>query len=173
MIEAIDKIRIYGDPVLRKKAEPVEEFDAELREFAERMVEAMFDNFGIGLAAPQVGVSKRIIVIDKSFGEAENDFMVLFNPEILETWGETTMQEGCLSVPGVYEDLTRPERILARYRDVDGAMLKIDADGLLARAIQHEIDHLNGVLFVDRLGTVKRQLLAKTLGEMAKEGDSS
>ena len=173
MIEAIDKIRIYGDPVLRKKAEPVEEFDAELREFAERMAEAMFDNFGVGLAAPQVGVSKRIIVIDKSFGEAENDFMVLFNPEILETWGETTMQEGCLSVPGVYEDLTRPERIQARYRDVDGAILKIDADGLLARAIQHEIDHLNGVLFVDRLGTVKRQLLAKTLGEMAKEGDSS
>ena len=167
------ELRFYGETILRKTAEPVAKFDDELRKFAEAMIVTMRDERGIGLAAPQVGVSKRIIVIDKSFGEAENDFMVLFNPEILETWGETTMQEGCLSVPGVYEDLTRPERIRARYRDVDGAMRKIDADGLLARVIQHEIDHLNGVLFVDRLGTVKRQLLAKTLGEMAKEGDSS
>jgi len=173
MIEAIDRIRIYGDPALREQAEPVEDFDADLGEFAGRMVEAMFDNFGIGLAAPQVGVSKRLIVIDKSFGEGEDDYLVLVNPEVLETEGETTMQEGCLSVPGVYEDLVRPERIRVRCRDVDGAMREIDADGLLARVIQHEIDHLNGVLFVDRLSTVKRQLLAKTLEEMAHDGDGS
>ena len=173
MIKAIDKIRIYGDPVLRKQAEPVGEFDSELGEFAGRMVEAMFENFGIGLAAPQVGVSKRLIVIDKSFGEAENDFMVLVNPEIQETAGEVSMQEGCLSVPGVYEDLLRSERILVRYCDVDGTVHEVDADGLLARVILHETDHLNGVLFVDRLSSVKRHLLAKTLDVMAQAGDSS
>lgn len=173
MTEIVDRVRVYGDPVLRKMAEPVSEFDEGLVEFIDRMIETMFDNSGIGLAAPQVGESKRIIVVDRSIGETVDDYLVLINPEILETEGECSLQEGCLSVPGVYEDLVRPEKARVRYADVVGTEHEFDTDGMLARVILHEIDHLNGVLFVDRLSTVKRTLLAKTLKEIAAEGSEA
>ncbi|MFC1509110.1 peptide deformylase, partial [Candidatus Omnitrophota bacterium] len=149
------------------------EFDEGLVEFIDRMIETMFENSGIGLAAPQVGESKRIIVVDRSIGETEDDFLVLINPEIIETEGECSIQEGCLSVPGVYEDLVRPEKARVRYTDIVGTDHEFFADGMLARVILHEIDHLNGVLFVDRLSTVKRTLLAKTLKEIALEGSEA
>ena len=165
------KVRIYGDPVLRKSTDSVTEFDNNLSDIVHNMIEAMYEGNGIGLAAPQVGISKKIIVIDTSFGENADSALHLINPEIIETKGECLLEEGCLSIPGVYEEIVRPEKILVTYFDSDGNEQKIDADGLLSRVIQHEMDHLDGILFVDRLSTVKRNLLAKTLRTFAKEGD--
>lgn len=170
MRDIIEKVRVYGDPVLRKKTEPVTVFDEEFVDFVDGMIDTMFENKGIGLAAPQVGVSEKIIVIDKSLGESVDDVMVLINPDIYDSEGEATIEEGCLSVPGVYEDVVRPEKIAVRYRDINGVEHDIDADGMLARAIQHEADHLEGILFVDRISTVKRQLLAKTLKSITDNG---
>ena len=142
MNSSIEKIRLYGDPVLKKKSESVEDFDDKLEEFIEQMLDSMFDKKGLGLAAPQIGKLKRVIVIDKSFGETVDDFLAMINPEILGNDGEYVIQEGCLSVPGIYEDLERPERIQASYMDIKGKKHIIEADGLLARIILHETDHL-------------------------------
>jgi len=170
MSDTIEKVRIYGDPVLRKKTDPVTVFDEKLADFVDGMIDTMFENKGIGLAAPQVGVSEKIFVVDKSLGESVDDVMVLTNPEIYDSEGEVTIEEGCLSVPGVYEEVVRPEKIAVRYRDINGGDHDIEADGMLARAIQHEADHLEGILFVDRISTVKRQLLAKTLKSITENG---
>ena len=133
----------------------------------------MYVDKGIGLAAPQVGISKKIIVIDRSFGEKVDDIMVLINPEIVDREGSCSIEEGCLSVPGIYEDVVRPENIRVSYQDIDGNEYEMDAESMLARVIQHESDHLDGILFVDRLSTVKRTLHAKTLRAMAKENGNS
>ncbi|MCE5252528.1 peptide deformylase [bacterium] len=170
MSDGNDKVRIYGDPVLRKSTEPVTVFDSDLRDFVEHMADMMFGNNGVGLAAPQVGVSRKVIVIDLSFGEKVDDYLALINPEIVGKEGECTMEEGCLSVPGIWEEVVRPEKIRVRFLDADGAEHLVDADGLLARVIQHEADHLEGILFVDRISTVKRTLLSKTLKTMAEDG---
>ncbi len=170
MENMIEEIRVYGDPVLRKTAEEITEITDEIRDLNERMIETMLeDDKGIGLAAPQVGVSKRMVVIDRSFGDEESDILTMINPEIIETEGEITFEEGCLSVPDIYESVTRPKRVKATYTDIDGNQQVIDNDDFLARVIQHEIDHLNGVLFVDRLNPVKRALLSKKLRTLAKE----
>ncbi|MBN1293361.1 MAG: peptide deformylase [Candidatus Latescibacteria bacterium] len=171
MNDIIEKVRVYGDPVLRKKTDPVTVFDKELSELVENMVDIMFEYKGIGLAAPQVGISEKIITIDASFGESVDDIMVLINPEILHVEGEVSMEEGCLSVPGVWEEVVRPEKVTVHYTDVNGEEHKIDTDGMLARVIQHEIDHLEGILFVDRISSVKRTFLAKTLKSIA-EGET-
>ena len=170
MRDTIEKVRVYGDPVLRKKTGPVTVFDEKLADFVDGMIDTMFENKGIGLAAPQVGVSEKIVVVDKSLGESVDDVMILINPEIYDSEGEATIEEGCLSVPGVYEDVVRPEKIAVRYRDTNGGEHDTEADGMLARAIQHEADHLEGILFVDRISTVKRQLLAKTLKSITENG---
>lgn len=162
-------VHTYGDPVLRKNAETVTEFDDGLRTFVDDMVDTMFSDNGVGLAAPQVGDSRKIVVIDKSFGERSDDVIALINPEILEERGEVIAEEGCLSVPGIYEDVPRSEYVRVRYQDIDGTQIELEAEGFFARVIQHEKDHLDGVLFVDRLSTVKRTLLAKTLRTMAEE----
>jgi len=162
-------ILTYGDPVLRESAAQVTEFDDKLVEFVEDMIDTMFSDNGVGLAAPQVGDSRRIIVIDKSFGERSDDVIAMINPEILEATGEVLGEEGCLSIPGVYEEVPRAEYIRVRFQDVNGAQWELEADGFFARVIQHEKDHLDGVLFVDRLSTVKRNLLSKTLRSMAEE----
>jgi peptide deformylase len=159
----------YGNPSLRKKTDPVVEFNPELREFALRMADVMYAENGIGLAAPQVGVPQKVIVIDLSFGEEVDNVLAMVNPEILEIEGECSLEEGCLSVPGVYEQVVRPERIRVRYCDLDGSIVETDANGYLARVMQHEIDHLEGILFVDRIGAAKKALLAKTLREIAEE----
>jgi len=168
--DTVDRIRIYGDPVLRKVSGEITDFGAVVEELENRLIDTMFsEENGIGLSAPQIGVSKRILVIDMSFGERFDDILTMINPEILDSAGESTVEEGCLSVPGIYEPVTRPSSIRARYRDIHGEVQEIEDDGFLARVIQHEVDHLNGILFVDRLGTVKRTMLAKKLKSLARE----
>ena len=162
------QLRYYGDPVLRKKAEPVEEItDAELQ-LAEKMLITMYaTGNGIGLAATQVGVLKRFLIVDISeVADEEYEPVMLFNPEILSAEGEAVAEEGCLSIPNVTADVKRPEKVVIEGINVESEQVRIEADGLLARALQHEIDHLNGVLFIDRLSGLKRQLLASKLRQI-------
>src|SRR5512141_2632805 len=157
---AVREIRIMGDPVLRQKAEPLAEIDAETRRLIQDMFETMYEADGVGLAAPQVGVSQRVIVIDpheqdvKPFG--------LVNPVILQSAKDVERgEEGCLSIPGLKDIVERPAAVVVEGLDADGKPLHIEAEGLLARVIQHEIDHLDGILFPDRLSPLKRNMLLK------------
>ncbi|RKU37895.1 peptide deformylase [Candidatus Poribacteria bacterium] len=162
------QLRYYGDPVLRKKAEPVAEItDVELQ-LAEKMLITMYaTGNGIGLAATQVGVLKRFLIVDISeVADEEYEPVMLFNPEILSAEGEAVAEEGCLSIPNVTADVKRPEKVVIEGINVESEQVRIEADGLLARALQHEIDHLNGVLFIDRLSGLKRQLLAGKLRQI-------
>ena len=156
----------FPDPRLRKKASPVEAVNSEIKGIAEDMLETMYDEGGIGLAAIQVNIQKRIIVIDVS--EDRNQPRVLINPAILSSEGTEQMQEGCLSVPGYYDDVERAENIRISYLDADGEMHEEEADGLLAVCIQHEIDHLDGKLFIDYLSPLKRQRLMKKIEKQEK-----
>jgi peptide deformylase len=163
------ELTIYGDPVLRERAEPVTEFGA-LAPLIERMFEVMYEEGGVGLAAPQVGVGQRIMVLDVPMGEDdENHVGVLINPEIIETEGSQTGLEGCLSIPGLQEEVTRHDRLRVRGVGANGEPVEFECTQLLSRAIQHEVDHLNGVLFIDRLSPVRRKLLAKKLKKIAEE----
>lgn len=139
------KIRLYGDPVLREKARPVERVDAGVRRFLAAMAEAMYAAEGVGLAAPQVGVLQRLVVIDVGDGLLE-----LVNPEIVASAGQVEGVEGCLSLPGLIGDVVRSESVTVRALDGRGRPFEISGQGLLARALQHEIDHLDGVLFIDK-----------------------
>jgi peptide deformylase len=163
---AIRKILHYPDPRLRRKALPVDTVDDETRTLIDDMAETMYQAPGMGLAAPQIDVSKRILVIDIS--EARNDLRVLVNPELLTQEGEQTMEEGCLSVPGVYEEVTRAEKVTVRALGRDGKPFELEADGLLATCVQHEIDHLNGKLFVDYLSRLKQQRVRKKLAKQQR-----
>jgi peptide deformylase len=156
-------IRIIGDQVLRKVAEDVTVFDEDLETLAQEMIETMHESDGIGLAAPQVGISKQLLVTDISSIDARMGPMVFVNPEILDTGGEVTMEEGCLSIPNVREDVTRPETIVLKYQTVDGEEKTETFDGWMSRVLQHEIDHLHGVLFTDYLSPVKQKLLLADL----------
>lgn len=138
-----------GNPVLRQVAEPVRKVNAEIKRLVAQMFETMALENGVGLAAPQVGVDKRVIVLDLSH-EGIKPF-ALINPEIIKAWGKATDNEGCLSIPGVYLPVCRPESIKVKARDLNDRQTVFEASGLLARAIQHEIDHLNGALFVDKV----------------------
>lgn len=159
-----EDIRIYGDPVLRLKAEPVEDFNDELKTTVEQMFETMFDADGIGLAAPQVGISRNFLVIGVPLDEGEEPERFFFaNPEIVETRDESSFEEGCLSVPDIRADVVRPEWIKLKYQDLEGQEKILETDGLLARVLQHEIDHLNGILFVDRLTPARKILLKNDL----------
>ncbi len=151
----------FPDPRLRKKAAPVEVVDDELRQLIDDMFETMYAAPGIGLAATQVDVHRRFLVTDVS--AEKNDPHVLINPEIVEKEGTTVSEEGCLSVPGYYAEVNRAERIRVRYTNRDGEQQEMDAGGLLAICIQHEMDHLDGKLFVDYLSEAKRQRLRKKL----------
>lgn len=155
----------YGNPVLRKRAKPVAEITEAERQLADQMLETLYaTGNGIGLAATQVGVLKRLIVVD--IGEDDDETyepLVLFNPEILSVEGEVVAEEGCLSIPDVTAEVRRPEKVVVEGMDIQGEPVHIEADGLLARVLQHEIDHLNGVLFIDRISGLKRQLLKEEL----------
>ncbi|MXZ01249.1 peptide deformylase [Candidatus Poribacteria bacterium] len=155
----------YGNPVLRKKAKPVTEITEAERQLAAQMLETLYaTGNGIGLAATQVGILKRLIIID--IGEDDDETyepLVLFNPEILSVAGEVVAEEGCLSIPNVTAEVRRPEKVVVDGTDIQGEPIHIEADGLLARVLQHEIDHLNGVLFIDRISGLKRQLLKDEL----------
>ncbi len=156
---ALLKIVEYPDTRLKGMAQPVARIDREIRQLADDMAETMYDAPGIGLAAPQVAAARRLIVVDVS--ENRNELMTLINPEIIHKSGEEEMQEGCLSVPGVLETVKRAERVTVRAQDVAGKILELEADGLLAVCLQHEIDHLNGVLFVDHLSRLKQSVIRR------------
>jgi peptide deformylase len=158
---AILTILEFPDERLRKKALPVEAFDESLVRFVQDLLETMYAAPGIGLAATQVNVQRQVIVIDIS--EEKNSPLVLINPEIVGKRGQEEMEEGCLSVPGVFEKVQRAESVSVRTRDLEGNVSEFDTGGLLAVCIQHEIDHLDGKLFVDRLSPLKRQLVRKRI----------
>ncbi len=165
------RIRKYGDPVLETKAEPVTAFDGELRQLAADMFETMYANKGIGLAAPQVGVLKRLTVIDPSAGEDEAAKLILVNPEILVKEGTQIGEEGCLSIPGFREDVKRAYKVRVRAQDLDGNWFETEGEELLARAIQHEIDHLDGILFLQHLSLLKRDLIKRKIRKLVKAGE--
>ena len=154
---AIREIVEFPDPRLRTKAQPVAVFDAELRQLVADMLETMYDAPGIGLAATQVDVHRQLLVLDVS--DDKNTPLVIINPRIVEREGKQVYQEGCLSVPGIFADVERADRIRVEAQDIDGKPVVIDADGLLAVCIQHEMDHLAGKLFVDYLSPLKRELV--------------
>lgn len=164
---AILNILHFPDPRLRNKALPVEKVDDEIRQLAHDMLETMYEAPGIGLAATQVNVQKRVIVIDIS--EDKSEPLILVNPELLKTEGEREFQEGCLSVPEAYEVVTRADTIRFKALDLDGKPFERDAEGLLATCVQHEIDHLDGKLFVDYLSNLKRDRIRKKLEKHQKQ----
>ncbi len=167
-----DDIRLYGDPILRQKAAPVEDFDDGFKKFTDEMFEVMVEADGIGLAAPQVNVSKALVVIGMPRENDELERLFFANPEILEAQGESTFEEGCLSLPDIREEVVRPEWIRVRYQDLDGTIKELETEGLLARVLQHEIDHLNGILFVDRISPARRALLKGELQKLVEKSQS-
>lgn len=167
---AIHRIRLLGDPVLRAVAAPVPVVDDAVRRLVDDMFETMYAADGVGLAAPQIGVSQRIIVIDVH--EPEIPPFGLVNPRIVQASAETARdEEGCLSIPGLRDVVERPARVVVEGLDVDGQLRRIDAGDLLARALQHEIDHLDGILFIDRLSPLKRKMLLSRWERQQRESD--
>lgn len=170
---AIRDIVLFPNKILTKKCRPVEGVDSEVRELVDDMIETMYDAPGVGLAAPQVGVPQRITVIDTSAGEEEGELHVFINPEIIEREGVIRWEEGCLSIPGVYENVDRSARVVVRALDRDGEPFELEATELLSVCIQHEIDHLDGVLFLDHLSRLKRRIVLKKykkqLAKMARK----
>jgi peptide deformylase len=155
------EIRIYPDPVLRRVAEPVTDFDEKLARLVHDMAETMYGSPGVGLAAPQVGVSRRLFVIDITSPQREN-LLVFVNPEIVEREGEITWEEGCLSFPDIHTEVQRTRRLVVRAQDVEGETFELEAEDLLAVAIQHELDHLDGRLLIDNMSLLdKAQLKLK------------
>lgn len=150
-----------GDPVLREKARPIKKFDKSLKRLAADMVETMYDSSGVGLAAPQVGVSGRMFVFD----DGETGPMAVVNPELYDHEGEQDGEEGCLSIPGIYFNVQRAMKVKVRGRDVDGQPVELEGEGLLARIFQHENDHIDGVLFIDRLSEETRKEAMRLLRE--------
>jgi len=168
---AILEILTAPDPILKKKAEPVAEVTDELRTLLDDMVETMYDAPGIGLAAPQVGVLKRAIVIDVSGEDEEPLPMKMINPEV--TWESEDLnvyEEGCLSVPQSFSEVERPSVVKVKYMDENGDTHEVEADGLMATCVQHEIDHLNGTLFIDHISRIKRSIIMRKLTKMKKAG---
>lgn len=174
------KVVTYGNEILRKKAEPVPEVTDEIRQLAKDMISTMYASNGVGLAAEQIGKTESMCVLDVSpaYGEGPEGEgkpcpvpmpLVLINPEITETEGECVAEEGCLSFPDIFVPVARPERIVVKYMTIEGQDATIDTDGFLARAIQHEMDHLNGVLLYDHMSPVKRVALAGKLRRLKKE----
>jgi peptide deformylase len=170
LILAVLPIRKYGDDVLRRRAESVTTFDEELQKLIDDMVDTMYAAPGIGLAATQVGISRRLAVIDLSVGKRPGEVHVLINPEIVETQGDLNADEGCLSVPDFTETVHRPERVKIEFIDRDGERREMWGQGLMARAMSHEIDHLDGKLFVDHLRGFKRDRILKKIQKLVKAG---
>ena len=159
---------IFGDSILRKKALQVAKIDDRIRDLSARMFEVMKKARGVGLAANQVGALDRLVVIDTNRGETKGHCFTLINPELIGSKGEVRLEEGCLSFPDLSAEVERPEKVCFAATGLDGKRFEFEAEGILARAVQHEIDHLNGVLFIDHLGTTKKMLLKKQLEELRK-----
>lgn len=166
---AIREILHYPDPRLREVAKPVEAVTDEIRGLIEDMAETMYDAPGVGLAAPQLGVSLRIFVIDIAAEDEPSELRVFINPEIFERDGVQTWNEGCLSFPGVSEEIKRAARVKLRALDAKGMPFELEADGLLAVAVQHETDHLNGVLMIDKLSAIKKRMMGRKLAKAQAE----
>lgn len=164
----------YGDPVLEREAETVTEFDTpELHQFIADMFESMYAAKGVGLAAPQIGVSKKIAVIDCSNGENDSEKIVLFNPVIVHTEGRQTGEEGCLSLPGIREQVRRAHRVTVRAQDIKGETFEMTGEELLARAFLHETDHLYGKLYIAHISALKRDLIRRKVRKLVKAGEWS
>ena len=162
----------YGDPVLERPAANVKKFATpELRQLVDNMLETMYANKGVGLAAPQVSVSERLTVIDPTGGQGPDGKIVLINPEILVKEGSQVGEEGCLSIPGFREEVKRAMKVRVRAQNLEGEFFEMDGEELLARAMQHEIDHLNGVLFLSHLSPLKRDLIRRKIRKLAKAGE--
>ena len=161
----------FGDPVLEKPAAPITEFDDELRKLVEDMFESMYAAHGVGLAAPQIGISKRIAVIDVTFKEDPNARIVLVNPEIIHTEGRLTSNEGCRSLPEFRETVARPRKVTARAQDAEGKTIEVTGDDLLARALVHETDHLNGKLYISHISALKRDMMKRKIRKLMKQGE--
>lgn len=161
----------YGDPVLEKPAAPIIEFNGDLRKLAEDMFESMYAAHGVGLAAPQIGVSKRIVVIDVTFKEDPEARLVLINPEIVKTEGRQRGSEGCLSLPDFREDVTRANKVTVRAQDLDGKWFEKTGEEMLARAFLHETDHLNGKLYISHISALKRDLIKRKVKKLMRAGE--
>jgi peptide deformylase len=163
-------IRKYGDPVLRRPTERVDAIDTDLQKLIDDMMETMYAAPGVGLAANQVGVSKRLMLIDLTVGKRPGELHVCINPEIVESIGTQREDEGCLSVPDFVEEVTRPERVKLRFQDRSGTEREMWGEGLMARAMCHETDHLNGMVYLDHLRGFKRDRILKKIGKLSKNG---
>lgn len=161
----------FGNPVLEKPAEPVTVFDGELKKLAEDMFESMYAARGVGLAAPQIGLSKRLAVIDVTFKEDPDAKLVLVNPEIIHTEGRHSQNEGCLSIPEFREPVTRPKKVTVRAQDLNGKWFQKTGEDLLARAFLHETDHLNGRLYISHISALKRDLMKRKIRKLMKAGE--
>jgi peptide deformylase len=161
----------YGNPVLETPAEPVTEFGGELKKLVEEMFESMYEAKGVGLAAPQIGISRRLAVIDVSFKEDPEAKLVLANPEIIHKEGKQTQSEGCLSIPDFREPVTRASKVTVRAQDANGEWYEKTGEELLARAFLHETDHLNGKLYLSHLSALKRDLIRRKIRKLMKAGE--
>ncbi|KYF53177.1 peptide deformylase [Sorangium cellulosum] len=169
---AIRTILHYPDPRLRQKAQPVGDITPEIAKLIDDMAETMYAAPGVGLAATQIGEPHRIFLVDIAADNEPSNLLVFINPEIVRQEGQQTGPEGCLSFPGISEDIKRAERVTVRARGRDGATFEIAADGLLAVAIQHELDHLDGVLMIDRMGTLKKRIVQRKMQKRGAEAAS-
>ena len=167
----MEKLRVikYGNPILRMKARKIDKIDNRIQNLADDMILTMAIDGGIGLAAPQVAESLALLVVDHSLIFEDGEPTAYINPKIISSEGDSVMEEGCLSIPDIHEEVKRPEIITLHYQDIEGETKEEQFDGLLARVLQHEIDHLNGVLFVDRISALKKQLLKKELKAISDE----
>ena len=164
---AILDIVYYGDPRLEKVSEPVTNFDGDLYRFVKDLFETMYFTDGVGLSSPQVGVNKRVLVIDTSGGNDRSKQVALINPVIVQVSGEQKGPEGCLSFPGLFADVKRPNVVNVKAQDVNGKEIEVEGSGLLARALHHEIDHLDGILFIERMKKSDRENIVKKMKKMS------
>jgi peptide deformylase len=170
-LHKIHEVVKYPDPVLAKKGEVVTVFDAKLKKLVEEMFESMYAAQGIGLAAPQISISQRLTVIDVSFRKNPEEKLVLINPEIVDRRGKQVEEEGCLSLPDIREKVQRAAWVKVKAQDATGKWFEVEGEELLARALQHEIDHLDGVLFIDRISRLKRELVLRKIKKLQKAGE--
>lgn len=167
----IHEVVKWPEPVLAQVGAPITVFDAKLKQLVDEMFDSMYAAQGIGLAAPQIAISQRICVIDVSFNKNPREKYVLINPEIIDRRGRQVEEEGCLSLPDIREKVTRSEWVRVRAQNADGEWFELEGEELLSRAIQHEIDHLDGVLFIDRLSRLKRELVIRKIKKLIKNND--
>jgi peptide deformylase len=170
-LHKIHEVVKYPDPVLAKRGEPVTVFDAALRKLVAEMFESMYAAQGIGLAAPQISISQRITVIDVSFKKNPEEKLVLINPEVVSKEGKQVEEEGCLSLPDIREKVQRAAKVKVKAQNEHGEWFEVEGEELLARALQHEIDHLDGVLFIDRISRLKRELVLRKIKKLQKAGE--